>query len=85
MLPEMNTTLVGQEVRRARNALGLTLAQLSERTSLAVRTIHGIETGESRYPSEHTLRPLAEALTPETSYRKLALLVYGEVVEPVPA
>ena len=80
---EMNTTLVGHEVRRARSALGLTLAQLSERTGLPVRTIHGIETGESRYPTEPTLRPLADALTPETCYRTLALLVYGEVDSPL--
>lgn len=90
MIPNMDTTPVGEEVRRARTTLGLTLVELSERTALfnggekiPMRTIHGIETGESRYPTERILRPLGDALEPESSYRLLALKVYR--LESVPA
>ena len=78
----MQPTMVGTEVRRARTALGWTLQKLSDETDrlgrrVPVRTIHGIENGESRYPTEHNLRSIGDALEPETSYRELALLVYG--------
>ena len=78
----MNCTLVGQEVRRARNALGLTLTQVSELSGVPMRTIHGLETGETKYPSEQTLRSIAGVLGEQTTYRTLVLLVYGEVLDP---
>ena len=77
MIPSMETTLLGHEVRRARTALGLTFAQVSARTGIATSTLHSIEVGEIKYPTERVLRPLADALEPETSYRDLALKVYG--------
>lgn len=77
-ITDMNATLVGQEVRRARNALGLTLAQVSEMSGIPLRTVHGLETGETKYPSEQSLRAIASVLCKETTYRHLALLVYGE-------
>lgn len=76
MLPDMETTLVGVKLREARGRADLTLTQLSTLTGVPMRTIHGIENGDTRYPTERILRPLGDALEPHTSYRELALLVY---------
>lgn len=85
MLTDMATTLVGSEVRRARLAKGYTLQQVSDMTGIPLRTIHGLESGETKYPNENTLRHVADAL--DVNYRHLALLVYGEVEakEAIPA
>lgn len=83
MITDMETTLVGHEVRRARGALNLTLAQLSGQTGISTSTLHSLEKGEINYPAKTMLKILADALEPETTYRTLAQLVYD--LEPVSA
>lgn len=72
-------TLLGQEVRRARTARGLTLRQLAEKAGQPYTSIYNIEIGTSIKPDEAALRAIADALEPETSIEKLALLVYNVV------
>ena len=71
----MVSTQLGSEVRQARNAKGFSLDRLSKIAGVGLRTIHAIEQGESRHPTEETLRRLASAL--DIPYRDLALAAYG--------
>jgi transcriptional regulator with XRE-family HTH domain len=79
----MTPTPLGNEVRRARTALSLSLQALSDHSAqftddgepIPVRTIHGVETGETVRPSDRNLRPLAQALG--LRFESLALLAYG--------
>jgi transcriptional regulator with XRE-family HTH domain len=73
----MVTTQLGQEVKKARRAKHLSLDALSKLSGLGLRTIHAIEQGESKHPTEATLKALASALEPETDYRTLALAAYA--------
>jgi len=52
---------LGREVRRRRQALGLTLEQLSERASLSPHYLSTVET-ERRDPSLSTIMSIAKAL-----------------------
>lgn len=52
---------VGTEIRRRRKGLGLTLAELAERSGLTANYIGTIEAGQ-RDPSTNTLLALAKAL-----------------------
>lgn len=53
--------MVGEEVRRRREELGLTGAQLAQRASMAPSAVSQIETGK-RSPSSNSVVKLAEAL-----------------------
>jgi transcriptional regulator with XRE-family HTH domain len=53
--------MIGQEVRRRREELGLTGAQLAERSELSPGAISQIENGK-RIPSSTTVMKLAEGL-----------------------
>ena len=58
----MGTTTIGEQVRRRRMALGLSLRQLSARSGVPPSTIHGIERGHQTSPAIDTVSALAEAL-----------------------
>lgn len=60
-MKELDTIALGLRLRRRREELGLTLAQLSDRASIAVTTIHVIEHGRSA-PRIDTLLRLSAAL-----------------------
>jgi repressor LexA len=71
----MVRTQLGVKVRQARSRKELSLDRLSKIAGVGLRTIHAIEQGESRHPTEETLRRLATALG--IPYRDLALAAYG--------
>jgi len=61
----------GQELRRLRQAAGLSQEDLAERAGLTSAAISALERGERRHPYPHTLRALAGALglSPEEQAR----------------
>lgn len=70
-------TELGKEVRKARKAKGLSLQRLAALAGRPYRTVQAVEVGDIRRPSEDVLRPIAEALEPETDYERLVKLIYG--------
>lgn len=60
-MKELDTIALGKRLRRRRNELGLTLAQLSQRADTGTSTIHGIERGRTA-PRLDTLLRLSAAL-----------------------
>lgn len=60
-MKELDTAALGLRLRRRREELGLTLAQLSDRANIAVTTIHVIEHGRGA-PRLDTLLRLSAAL-----------------------
>ena len=53
---------IGDKIRTIREALGMTQAQLAERSGMTQSMVAGIETGERNNPSFATINKLAEAL-----------------------
>ena len=53
---------IGDQIRTLREVLGMTQAQLAERSGLAQSMIAGIESGQRSNPSLATINKLAEAL-----------------------
>jgi len=70
----------GREVRRRRNALGLTLPEFAERAGLSGNFVGGVENGR-RNPSFRTLRRIAAGL--EVPLAELLGLpeISGEAIE----
>lgn len=60
-MTELDTAALGLRLRRRREELGLTLAQLSKRSDIGTSTIHGIERGRTA-PRLDTLLRLSAAL-----------------------
>lgn len=58
----METIFIGQEIRRMRESLGMTQAQLARRAGMSQSTIAGIETGKRRDLQLSTIMRLAEGL-----------------------
>ena len=61
---DKNTTVVGPEIRRRREALGMTLRELGQRSGITPNYIGGVEMGK-REPSVSTLVALARGLSAE--------------------
>ena len=55
-------TTFGEQLRRLREAAGLSQEDLAERAALTPNAIGALERGERRYPYPNTVRALAEAL-----------------------
>ena len=55
-------TAFGAELRRLRNAAGLTQEELATRAGLTSKAVSVLERGERKRPYPHTVRTLAEAL-----------------------
>jgi len=53
--------MIGQEIRRARKAIGLKQVELARKTNLKPSTICDFEAGRSK-PSADSLKKIAEAL-----------------------
>ncbi|HEX2314463.1 MAG TPA: BTAD domain-containing putative transcriptional regulator [Thermomonospora sp.] len=53
---------LGAEVRRRREAAGLTQRELADKAGLSLRAVRGIERGEVHRPRDDTVRRLAEVL-----------------------
>lgn len=60
-MKELDTIALGQRLRRRRKELGLTLAQLAQRSDTGTSTIHSIERGRTA-PRLDTLLRLSAAL-----------------------
>lgn len=73
-------TPLGKKVQDRRSELGLTLAELSERSGLLPQTINAIERGASRQPRHDTLYRLATALEDEDKVSEYAILAYDPAV-----
>ncbi len=58
----MASTRFGERLRRARQAAGLTQAELAERAGLSRRGINDLERGVRRHPRQDTVALLAQAL-----------------------
>jgi predicted ATPase/DNA-binding XRE family transcriptional regulator len=61
-MPDQPSNQFGAQLRRLREAAGLTQEQLAERAGLTVNGISQLERGERRSPYPNTIRALAEAL-----------------------
>ena len=66
-------TSVGKRVRSDRKALGLTMRELAEKSTVTRSAIGHIETGRSRNPGVYTIKKLAVALKCDASW-----LAFGE-------
>ncbi|OLF06704.1 hypothetical protein BLA60_31090 [Actinophytocola xinjiangensis] len=75
----------GPLLRRLRTRAGLTQETLAERSTLGVRTIRGLETGERGDPRVGTVRQLADALDLSDDERVELLAAAGHAVRPAPA
>ena len=60
-MKELDTHTLGQRLRRRRKELGLTLAELAQRSDTGISTIHNIERGRTA-PRLDTLMRLSAAL-----------------------
>jgi ribosome-binding protein aMBF1 (putative translation factor) len=60
-MPQEDSTSFGQLLKQRRLLRGLTQEMLAESSGLGIRSIQGLERGESQ-PRRETLRRLAEAL-----------------------
>ena len=72
MSPEQGTSF-GAQLRRLRQAAGLTQEELASRAGLSAKNISDLERGERKRPYPHTVRSLADAL--ELSESERAVLV----------
>jgi transcriptional regulator with XRE-family HTH domain len=70
--PEQGTSF-GAQLRRLRQAAGLTQEELASRAGLSAKNISDLERGERKRPYPHTVRSLADAL--ELSESERAVLV----------
>jgi transcriptional regulator with XRE-family HTH domain len=61
-MADMRSTPFGELLRRARQAAGLTQAELAERAGLSVRGINDLERGARQTPRRDTVALLAQAL-----------------------
>ncbi|HEV2460376.1 MAG TPA: helix-turn-helix domain-containing protein, partial [Ktedonobacterales bacterium] len=59
---DLTSTRFGERLRRARQAAGLTQAELAERAGLSVRGINDLERGARQHPRRDTVALLAQAL-----------------------
>src|SRR5918994_5285748 len=59
----------GAQLRRLREATGLTQEEVAGRAGLSAKNINDLERGERRHPYPHTVRALAEALEPPQGER----------------
>lgn len=60
-MPELDLSLLGNRIRKARKECGLTQKELADQTGLAVKTVQDIEKGRKN-PSYETLARLMERL-----------------------
>lgn len=65
----MATVTLAKTIREARDRRGLTLRDLSERTSLATSYLNRLERGQVKRPHPDTLRAVSSAL--ELTYASL--------------
>ncbi len=60
--PEQQSTSFGMQLRRLREAAGLTQEELASRAGLSAVAVSVLERGKSRRPYPNTVRSLADAL-----------------------
>src|SRR5262245_50374499 len=81
---DQHTTAFGTQLRRFREAAGLTQEQLAQRAGLTVNSIRLLERGQRRLPYSQTISKLAGALGLSTAEITTWRDTFGEP-EPVPA
>ncbi len=76
----------GEQLRRHREAAGLTQEELAGRAAISVNAVGALERGERRHPYPDTVRRLSEALTlTEACARRAHVCAARRTHAPTPA
>ena len=79
-MPELDLVLLGDRIREARKACGLTHQELADQTGLAVKTVQDIEKGRKN-PTYETLARLMERLgiSPDAAFHSKVIATTEEM------